>query len=343
MHHGKGIGPGPPHPVFSERLNLALMSGIFRVPEAGPIAVIGPRAGDDLGALPRDRVQVVSRHYPDHVWFRQAGYDTATRIGGPYSAAIICLPRAKAEARDTIRRARETTTGPIAIDGQKTDGVDSILKEIRKRADTGEALAKAHGKLFTFNGGTFDDWAPSDEVPVEGRFRTAPGVFSADRVDPGSRALAEAILGKLKGYVVELGAGWGYLADTVLKNPDVASLDLVESDFEALEAAKSNIGDARARFRWADARDFRPATPADHVVTNPPFHESRAADPGLGQAFIRSAASMLTPRGTLWLVANRHLPYEATLQDAFKEVRILSQNGSFKLYTASLPRTPRKG
>ena len=329
--------------MFSERLNLALETGALTLPASGTIAVIGARAGDDLDPLPADRVQVVARLYPDNAAFRNSGYAVSTKVEGPYSAAIVCLPRSKAEARLLIRDARAATSGPVAIDGQKTDGVDSILKEVRQRADIGEVLSKAHGKFFSFDGGDFADWEVGSPSLVEGRFRTSPGVFSADRVDPGSRELAAALPKVMKGHVVDLGAGWGYLADAILTRDGVTSLDLVEADHVALEDARHNITDPRARFHWADARTFRPDTSANHVVMNPPFHESRAADPELGRAFIRAAAAMLTPKGQLWLVANRHLPYETTLQDAFRDVKILGQTPSFKLYAASHPRPPRKG
>lgn len=329
--------------MFSERLRLALETGAMALPASGTIAVIGARAGDDPGPLPKDRVRIVTRLYPDYAAFRDAGYAVGTEIEGPYAASLVCLPRSKAEARDLIHRARKATDGPVAVDGQKTDGVDSILKEVRRRTDTGEVLSKAHGKIFTFEGGDFSDWDAGTSRLVEGRFRTSPGVFSADRVDPGSRELAAALPKSMKGHVVDLGAGWGFLSDAVLSREGVTSLDLVEADHVALEDAKRNITDPRARFHWADARTFRPDTPVDHVVTNPPFHESRVADPELGRAFIRSAASMLSPKGQLWLVANRHLPYEATLQDAFRNVEIIGQTASFKLYIASHPRLPRKG
>lgn len=329
--------------MLSERLTLALETGALRLPDTGTIVVIGARAGDDLGVLPKDRVEVVARLYPDHRAFADAGYQVRTGVAGPYSAAIICLPRAKAEARALIGAARAVTSGPIAVDGQKTDGVDSILKDVRRRTDGVEALSKAHGKIFVFEGGDFSDWTDQSPNLVEGRFRTSPGVFSADGVDPGSRDLAAALPKTLKGHVVDLGAGWGYLADAILSREGVTALDLVEADALALEDARANIADPRARFHWADARTWRPERPVDHVVTNPPFHESRAADPGLGRDFIRSAASMLAAKGHLWLVANRHLPYEATLQDAFRDVHTLGQTASFKLYTASHPRPPRKG
>ena len=52
----------------------------------------------------------------------------------------------------------------------------------------------------------------------------------------------------------------------------------------------------------------------DVIVSNPPFHtQSRADRPDIGRRFIAVAAEALKPGGRLWLVANRHLPYEAVL------------------------------
>lgn len=76
---------------------------------------------------------------------------------------------------------------------------------------------------------------------------------------------------------------------------------------------------------------------------NPPFHTGRAGTPALGQDFIRAAASMLRPKGQLWLVANRHLPYESTLDEAFALQQIVEQNAGFKVIRAERPRSPFKG
>ncbi len=329
--------------MLSDRLNLALETGALTLPSEGRIAVIGPRSGADLSMLPQDRVTVVQRMYPENHWFKQAGFETAVAIDGPYALSIVCLPRAKAEARVRIVEARNVTAGPLVIDGQKTEGVDSLLKEIRRIASVGEILSKSHGKIFVVDGGDFTTLASPAPDKVEGRFETAPGAFSVDAVDPGSKALADALPDTLKGSVVDLGAGWGFLSEAILNCKSVTSVDLVEADHAALESARRNIQDDRARFHWADALSFRPKTPADHVVTNPPFHTGRTAEPALGQSFIRAAASMLARHGQLWLVANRHLPYEATLKEAFREVRLLSQTPSYKLYNASAPRSLRKG
>ncbi|NNL18825.1 MAG: class I SAM-dependent methyltransferase [Boseongicola sp.] len=327
----------------STRLRLALDSGAFEIAPEGRIAVIGAQRGDDLSDLPKERVEVIQRHFPDHSYFVKQGFDTATEVGGPYVAAMVRLPRAKAEARAAMAAALAATNGPLVVDGQKTDGVDSYLKDLRRRGDVGEVISKAHGKLFVVNGASLGDWLAAEPGLVEGRFHTGAGVFSADGVDPGSRALAEALPPRLKGRVVDLGAGWGYLADAALQREGVTSVELVEADPPALVAARQNITDERATFHWADALAFHPKAAVDHVVMNPPFHQGRAADPRLGQEFIRAAAAMLEPKGHLWLVANRHLPYESVLEDTFRSVQPLAQTPSFKLFQATSPKRSRKG
>ena len=329
--------------MLSQRLSLALKSSAVIVPEVGRIAVIGVRADDDLDALPKGRVEIVQRHFADHAHFQNAGYAVSTSVGGPYAMSIVALPRAKAEAEQTLAQAAQATDGPLIVDGQKTDGIDSILKVARRAGDVGDVIAKAHGKLFVVTDAEFPNWVDVPSAKVADRFATAPGAFSADGIDPGSEALAAALPGKLSGRVVDLGAGWGYLADAILRRDAVLHVDLVEADFAALEAARRNISDTRAEFHWADARDWLSAGSVDHVVTNPPFHRGRTAEVSLGQAFIRSAARILGSKGQLWLVANRHLPYEQTLEDAFHTVQSLGQHSSFKLFRARSPRRRRIG
>jgi 16S rRNA (guanine1207-N2)-methyltransferase len=231
--------------------------------------------------------------------------------------------------------------GPVAVDGQKDDGIDSLLKDIRARAPLGEPLAKAHGRLAVFRAGPgFADW--QDSPRDVGGFVTCAGVFSADGPDPGSALLAAALPAHLKGRGVDLGAGWGFLSAAVLQREPVKALDLVEADHTALDCARRNLTDPRAAFHWADATRFRPARPADFVVMNPPFHSGRAADPALGQAFLTAAAGMLNPDGTLWLVANRALPYDRVLTTLFRHVEDLPGSPAYRLTRASHP-IRRKG
>jgi 16S rRNA (guanine1207-N2)-methyltransferase len=73
----------------------------------------------------------------------------------------------------------------------------------------------------------------------------------------------------------------------------------------------------------------------DAIVCNPPFIAlGRGERPDLGRAFIASAAAALQAGGALWLVANRHLPYEEALARGFASVRIVAQQGGFKIVHA---------
>jgi 16S rRNA (guanine1207-N2)-methyltransferase len=315
---------------------MALETGALSLPAAGKIAVYRPRAGDDLSALPPGRVVVLTGFKPDHDHFAASFSVTP---GPPYAAAIVCLPRSREAARDLVARAAAEVApgGWVAVDGQKTDGIDTALKDLRGRVDLSESLSKAHGKLAGFPAGPdLSDWRAAP-VNVDG-FQTLPGVFSADGPDRGSVLLAGALPDRLGGKVADLGAGWGFLAAEILKRPGVKRLDLVEAEADALDCARATIADPRARFHWADATVWKPETLLDAVVMNPPFHTGRAADPALGVAFIRAARRMLAPDGSLWLVANRHLPYDAALSEGFLDHQEVAGDGAFRVIHATRPR-----
>lgn len=319
------------------RLTHALDTGALVLPE-GRVAVFAPRAGQSLFPLGPDRVQVITGFRPDHDAFAAQGYDCRRAPEGDFAAALVIAPRIREQARDLVARAAALVPqGLLIVEGAKDEGIDSLLRDIRPRAEPEDVLPKAHGKLAWFHTPpAFDDWrtAPRDI----GGWITVPGAFSTDHPDPGSLALLEA-LPPLRGRVADLGAGWGFLAREILaRSPEIAELHLIEADADALDCARQNVTDPRARFHWADALRPLPGAPFDTVVTNPPFHQSRAADPGLGRGFITAAARGLTPQGTLWLVANRHLPYETTLTEAFAEVVHVKGTTAFKITRASRPR-----
>jgi 16S rRNA (guanine1207-N2)-methyltransferase len=323
----------------SQRLSFALDTGALVLPPQGAIAVYRPRAGDDLSALPQDRVTIITGLRPDHDWFAQRGYAVQSGTGGPYAAALVCLPRAKALARALLAQAAIEVVpgGPVIVDGQKTDGVDAVLKDLRTLVPLSQAIAKAHGKIAVFPAGpALADWAARPTV-VEGGFTTLPGVFSADGPDRGSALLVAALPPELPGRVADLGAGWGYLTAAILSRKGVKEVHLIEAEADALTCARINVTDDRARFHWADATTFKPERGYEAVVMNPPFHSAREADPQLGLAFIAAAHRMLVPNGTLWLVANRHLPYDRALAPLFREVVEVGGDTGFRVIRATHP------
>ncbi|QTN36703.1 class I SAM-dependent methyltransferase [Cognatishimia activa] len=327
--------------MAGERLTLALESGQVVLPDEGRIAVFGPSNLADIAEIPKDRAVILQPLKPAHDVFASAGYGCAIEPEGDFAASVVFLPRAKALAQLRVAQAA-ALGGPVYVDGQKTDGVDSMLKACKKRSDVAGSFSKAHGKLFWFAGGDFADWQNDAPSEIDGGFQTRPGVFSADAIDPASKALAAALPEKLGKQVADLGAGWGYLSRAILTRGEVEDLYLIEADHVALECAKANVTDPRASFHWADATTWEPRARMNTVVMNPPFHTGRAADPDLGRAFIAAAARMLAPTGQLWMVANRHLPYEATLEAHFAKVEEVTGDNRFKILRAERPARARR-
>ena len=328
---------------MSQRLSLAVQSGDFAIPETGRIAVFHPREAHDLSALPPAQVEIIQPMKPDHDVWDARGYDCVPEVatGARFDLAVVFIPRAKRLARHLLAQAVAVTDGPVLVDGAKTDGIDSLLKELKARTVPSAAISKAHGEAFRIDGGLdLSDWLAAPQQ-VTADFVTAPGVFSADGIDPASQHLAACLPAKLGSTVADLGAGWGYLSAQILTRAGVSKLHLVEADHDALTCAQRNVADPRAEFHWADARSWGAKGSLDAVVMNPPFHSGRAAEPALGQAFIANAARLLKPSGQLWMVANRHLPYETALAEAFASVVEAGGDNRFKILHASRPRRGR--
>jgi 16S rRNA (guanine1207-N2)-methyltransferase len=320
-------------------LALAIEAGAPAVPKDGVVAVYGPRVGEDLSFLPKARTVIITGFKPDHDHFEAQGFQCVPGADGPFALSVVFAPRAKALAHAMIADAAERTDGIVIVDGAKTDGIEALFKACRKRADVSPALSKSHGKLFHFaaNAG-FTDWVFQEPRAIDGGFVTRPGIFSADGVDPASRLLANHLPRSLGSHVADLGAGWGYLSARILERDSIETLDLVEAEFAALRCAEANIDDSRARFHWADVSRWQGAVPLDSIVSNPPFHVSRKAEPVIGQSFIVAASRLLAPRGQLFLVANRHLPYESVLEESFSEVAEFGGDTRFKLLRAARPK-----
>ncbi|HEY5072478.1 MAG TPA: methyltransferase [Caulobacteraceae bacterium] len=161
-----------------------------------------------------------------------------------------------------------------------------------------------------------------------------PGVFSWDRLDPGTALLLEAGH-PFRGRGADFGCGVGVLGRAVLENREVTGLILADIDRRAISAAEQNIADSRAQFVHIDLR-LAPTRFADldFVVMNPPFHQVGRRSHSLGQGFIASAADALHAGGLCRIVANASLPYEGALARAFSKVTELGRRAGYKLFEA---------
>jgi len=260
---------------------------------------------------------------------------------GSVASVMVYAPPGVLERRYTLALALLSLRpgGRLTVMAPKDRGGSRLKKELTAFGLEVAEDAKAHHRRCTVIrpevlSGIEEAIAGGEARLVAGlEAWSQPGVFAWDRIDAGSALLAQA-LPPLKGAGADLGCGYGALASVVLRSPAVSHLRLVDLDRRAIEAARCNILDPRVEFIWADARTLPDTGDLDFVVMNPPFHDGGAEDRRLGQAFVRKGAAILKKGATLWLVANRHLPYEADLKAAFRRVTPLGDGGGYKLFEA---------
>ena len=260
---------------------------------------------------------------------------------GAADAAMIYAPPGVIERRYALAQALRALKvgGRLDVMGLKDKGGSRLKKELLAFGlEVNESAKAHHRRCVVIRPERVEglDAAIAAGAPQRVKGLEAwsqPGVFAWDRIDTGSLLLAEH-LPVMKGAGADLGCGYGALSTVVLRSPAVTAVKLVDLDRRAVEAARRNIEDPRATFDWADVRTLEANGDLDFVVMNPPFHDGGAEDRALGQGFIRQAAAMLKRGGTLWMVANRHLPYEAELKAAFKRVTPLEEGGGYKLFEA---------
>ena len=260
---------------------------------------------------------------------------------GSLTAAVVAAPPATLERRYVLALAlRALAPGaPLTVLAPKEKGGSRLRKELEAFGCHVEELARQHQRICRVT--RPDDLAGLDAAIAAGGTRklgdagpwTQPGVFSWDREDPGSQLLIAA-LPVMSGHGADLGCGIGGLGAAVLSSAKVVRLDLADLDRRALDAARRNIEDPRAVFHWADVREGPDLAGLEFVVMNPAFHVNGLEDKSLGQAFIRRAHQMLRPGGTLWMVANRHLPYEGVLAEHFGRVTPKADAQGFKIFEA---------
>lgn len=288
---------------------------------------------------------------PDAAALQRAGVAMHSADGNRrYALVLILPPRQRDEARALFARAVTLLApgGRIVASMSNNEGARSGEADLEQLTGNVSSVSKHKCRVFW----TDPLYAPANtelharwlglDAPrtiADARFVSRPGVFAWDRIDAASALLAAHLPDDLHGEAADLGAGFGYLAVELLSRcRGVVAVDLYEAEQRALQLAEHNLAcfapRVRLGFHWHDVTGGLPRA-YDVIVTNPPFHtQSRIDRPDVGKRFIVAAAQALRPGGRLWLVANRHLPYESVLDQRFGRVRTVAQQQGFKIIEA---------
>lgn len=337
-----------------EVLLLPFSSGELAWPQVGGALFLRARDGWPLRAAARPGLVCEQSFKPEADRLIRSGWQVrdpeAPDDGASYPLVLVLPPRQRAEARALLARAvAACAPGGIVVACLPNDeGAKSGETDLKAVAGLSGSVSKQHCRAFwarvdasKVDAALLAQWRALDAPrPIlDGRFVSRPGVFAWDRIDAASALLAAHLPGDLRGRAADLGCGYGYLASELLQRcPGIVALDLYEAEARALALARRNLQAHADRvaldFHWQDVAAGL-AQRCDVIVTNPPFHaQGRADRPDIGRAFIAAAADALVPGGRLWLVANRHLPYEQALDARFGTVRTVVQADGFKIVEA---------
>lgn len=268
-----------------------------------------------------------------------------------FEQAIVHLAKGRDATQEALAAAWERLGpgGVLLLVGGNDLGVKSAVKrlEIELEQEAEVLSNRAHARVAQFErregASPAPPWAGEVEVELgDDRFtlRAAPGVFSADALDPASRLLLEHLEAAPGTAIFDPGCGLGVLALATLRRRPAATAVLADADRRAVAAAAVNIADLglddRAAVHWWDARaEPAPLASCDVALVNPPFHGSGAAvDLAPARAIFAALERVLAPGGRALVVANVTLPYERDLGNLGRLERLEIRAG-FKLLLVS--------
>ena len=292
--------------------------------------------------------------------WESAGFPRTDHLTDEKWPLVMMLPgKSKDETLAWFASAKDRLApgGRLLVAMPNTAGAGRFEKELSRAAGNISSIQKHKCRAFhaTLDGADeaiFDAWRALGAPREVSGFSVLAGIFSSDHIDPGSQLLADHLPAHLRGDVADLGAGWGFLSDAVLRRcPNVSTLDLFEADARALDCARKNLAHHQPQierltsppcaledgpethFHWHDVTTGLPGT-YDAIVMNPPFHTGQATDVDLGRTFLKVAFASLNRGGKLLLVANRQLPYEAVLETSGLAWRKVAEDKIYKLLFA---------
>ncbi len=318
----------------------------------GRVAFLRAQAHQELERF-KGRLGCEQDFKPRAAVLERSGLKAEEKLEGPFDLVLVMPERQKEMTLADLARAHDLLAdGGVLLCSLMNDwGAKRFEQRLKEVAGEAGTLSKHHCRAFWarknagWNQQMLAEWRAGGEfrMILDDRFWSVPGLFSWDHIDAGSQMLTEHLPQEIAGHVGDLGVGWGFLSDFLLRNRrEITQMDVYDADGRAIEAARRNLtpakGRAKVRYHWHNVTAGLERTGFDWIVTNPPFHETRQPDPVIGMKFIIAAAMALKPEGQLWLVANKHLPYERLMQEGFEQTSVVVQKDGYKVMMGAKPK-----
>jgi len=240
--------------------------------------------------------------------------------------------------------------GAFSLLGTKQQGIKTFAKTIGRRLGGTTAINK-NGSNYLVSLTRGEDRGPRlddshypklrpifdfDQKPVFSK----PGTFGWDKIDQGSRLLADYLnpfLQQVDGTsLLDLGCGYGYLsmhANLIGRNAGKA-YEIIATDncAAALLACEKNFSEHKISGQViASDGGAELEGQFDAILCNPPFHQGFQTDSGLTETFLKGTRQLLRKKGKALFVVNQFVPLEALAKPLFSTVTTVARDQSFKL------------
>ncbi len=172
----------------------------------------------------------------------------------------------------------------------------------------GESVAAGGGHYFTDDPtvGSKPSTVRLTLPDLSVELHTDRGVFSADRVDPGTKLLLMELPGLRSGAVVDVGCGYGPICTTLALRRPGQPIWAVDVNSRALALTRKNLlrhASTSTPVQVVRPEDVPPDLKVVAIVSNPPIRIGKAALHSLLDQWL----GRLEPGGEAWLVVQKHL------------------------------------
>jgi 16S rRNA (guanine1207-N2)-methyltransferase len=275
---------------------------------------------------------------------------------GSFDAAILELPKGRRLAQRWLAEAYTALRpdGQLYLAGANKDGVRPVIRDAEAVFGTASVLGYKKGnrlvRLVKDSAATQEagwvsapgiapgTWEQVEVKTPQGLFQlySLPGIFSHDRLDPGTRLLLDHLTISPNEAVLDLGCGYGIIGLAAAIS-GAGTLDLVDTNLLAVAAARKNLEKydiTQAQVHASDVLSAVQGRRYEAIFSNPPFHAGRDVDYQIATAFIQQSQDALKKGGRLTLVANQFIRYERLLEQFFRQVRCLGEDGRYQVWHA---------
>ncbi|PWQ94006.1 50S rRNA methyltransferase [Leucothrix arctica] len=162
-------------------------------------------------------------------------------------------------------------------------------------------------------------------------------LFSREHLDLGARFFLTQYteMPKNAKHVIDLASGNGVLGIKYQQMSPDAQISFLDESYMAVASSKENYEatfpdiEAAASFLATDGLRGIESQSVDLILCNPPFHQQHVVGEQIAMDMFLESKRCLAQGGSLWVVANVHLAYQAKLTQMFGNCRTVDSDKRF--------------